>query len=90
MVKSASGKCHVSQVLGTIIAGLSLCGKEKLTSFFVSRSTGMESGSDSTGEVQGPTLQGENLRSGLNWLYMAMALLKTLFCEREFFSKVKT
>jgi hypothetical protein len=25
--------------------------------------------------------QGESPRSGLNWLYLAMALLKALFCE---------
>jgi hypothetical protein len=40
------------------------------------------SGADSTGEVQSPTLQSENPRSGLNWLCLAMTLLKTLFCER--------
>jgi hypothetical protein len=34
------------------------------------------SGGDCTGEV---TFQGENPRSGLNWLCLAMALLKTLF-----------
>jgi hypothetical protein len=28
------------------------------------------------------TLQGENPRSGLNWLCLAMTLLKALFCER--------
>jgi hypothetical protein len=36
----------------------------------------------SIGEVQSSTLQGENPRSGLNWLCQAMALLKALFCER--------
>jgi hypothetical protein len=40
------------------------------------------SGGDSTGEVQSPTLQDENLRSGLNWLCLAMTLLKALFCVR--------
>jgi hypothetical protein len=44
----------------------------------------MVSGGDSIGEVQGPTLQGENPRSGLNWLCLAIALLKALFCERTF------
>jgi hypothetical protein len=39
----------------------------------------MDSGGDSTSEVQGPTLQGENLRSDLNWLCLAMTLLKALF-----------
>jgi hypothetical protein len=50
----------------------------------------MVSGGDSTGEVQGPTLQGENPRSDLNWLCLAIVLLKTLFCERGLFSRVKT
>jgi hypothetical protein len=45
----------------------------------------MVRGGNSTGEVQGPTLQGENLRSGLNWLCLAMVLLKVLFCERGLF-----
>jgi hypothetical protein len=40
------------------------------------------SGGDCARGVQSPTLQGENLRSDLNWLCLAMALLKTLFCER--------
>jgi hypothetical protein len=33
----------------------------------------------STGEVQGLTFQGENPRSSLNWLCLAMVLLKALF-----------
>jgi hypothetical protein len=37
------------------------------------------SGGDCTGEVQSLIFQGENLRPGLNWLCLAMALLKTLF-----------
>jgi hypothetical protein len=39
-------------------------------------------GGDNTGEDQSPTLQGENSRSGLSWLCMAMSLLKALFSER--------
>jgi hypothetical protein len=50
----------------------------------------MVSGGDRTGEVQGPTLQGENPRSGLNWLCLAIVLLKALFCECRLFSRVKT
>jgi hypothetical protein len=38
-----------------------------------------ESGGGNTSEVQSLTSQDENPRSGLNWLCMAMALLKTLF-----------
>jgi hypothetical protein len=34
------------------------------------------------GEVQSPTLQGENPWYDLNLLCLAMALLKALFCER--------
>jgi hypothetical protein len=50
----------------------------------------MASGGDSTGEVQGPTLQGENPRSSLNWSCLAIALLRALFVERGPFSGVKT
>jgi hypothetical protein len=50
----------------------------------------MASGGDSTGEVQGLTLQGENPRSGLNWLCLVIALLRALFCEHGLFSGVKT
>jgi hypothetical protein len=42
-------------------------------------SSGMDSGGDSTGEARGPTLQGKNPRSGLNWLCLVIALLKALF-----------
>jgi hypothetical protein len=90
MVKSASGECHGCRVQDNCIGGLSLCGKEELASRFVTCSSDMVSGGDSTGEVQGPTLHGENLRSGLNWLCLAIALLKALFCERGLFSRVKT
>ena len=38
-----------------------------------------ESGGGSTCEVQSPSIQDENLRSGLNWLCLAMTLLKALF-----------
>uniref|UniRef100_A0A8R7TJU1 Uncharacterized protein n=1 Tax=Triticum urartu TaxID=4572 RepID=A0A8R7TJU1_TRIUA len=40
------------------------------------------SGGDCTGEVQSPTSQGENVRSSLNWLCLAMTLLKALFREQ--------
>ena len=42
----------------------------------------LASGGDITGEVQSLALQGENPRSGINWLCLAMTLLKALFCER--------
>jgi hypothetical protein len=38
-----------------------------------------ESGGGIIGEVQSLTFQGENPRSGLNWLCLAMTLLKALF-----------
>jgi hypothetical protein len=90
IVKLASGECHGCRVLENCIGGLSLCSKEELALLFVTRSSDMVSGADSTGEVQGPTLQGENSRSGLNWLCLAIALLKALFYECGLFSKVKT
>jgi hypothetical protein len=37
------------------------------------------SGGVNTGEVQSLTFQDENPRSSLNWLYLAMSLLKALF-----------
>ena len=37
------------------------------------------SGGNITGEVQSPTSQGENPSPDLNWLCLAMLLLKTLF-----------
>jgi hypothetical protein len=41
-------------------------------------------------KFDGSTLQGENPRSGrLNWLCLALALLKALFCQWGFFSRVK-
>jgi hypothetical protein len=52
-------------------------------------SSDMASGGDSIGEVQGPTLQGENPRSGLNWLCLAISLLKVLLCGRGLFSRMK-
>jgi hypothetical protein len=79
IVKSASRECHGCRVLETNNGGLSLCGIEELVSRFMTLSSNMDSGGNSTSKVQGPTLQGENLRSDLNWLCLAMILLKALF-----------
>jgi hypothetical protein len=49
----------------------------------VTWSSAIESGGDNTGKVQSLTFQGENPRSGLNWLCLAMSLLEALFCERK-------
>jgi hypothetical protein len=38
---------------------------------------------DNTGEVHSRSLQGENLRSDLNWLCLAVVLLNALLCERQ-------
>jgi hypothetical protein len=38
---------------------------------------------DSTGEVHSLNLQDENPRSDLNWLCLAVTLLKALLCEHE-------
>jgi hypothetical protein len=38
-----------------------------------------ESGGRSIGEVQSLAFQGENPRSGLNWLCLIMSLLKAFF-----------
>jgi hypothetical protein len=38
-------------------------------------------GGVNTGVIQGLHLQGENPRSSLSWLCLAMILLETLFCE---------
>jgi hypothetical protein len=43
------------------------------------------SGGSSVRAVQSPALQDENPRSDLNWLCMAIALLKATFCERELY-----
>jgi hypothetical protein len=37
------------------------------------------SGGDNTSEVQSLSFQGENPRSNINWLCLAIALLKALF-----------
>jgi hypothetical protein len=72
---------HISQDLRTSNGGSCLCEDEELAWWFMTCSSGMASGGDSTREVQGPTLQGENLMSGLNWLWLTIVLLKALFCE---------
>jgi hypothetical protein len=41
----------------------------------------MESGDANTGEVQSLNLDGEDLRSDLNWLCLSITLLKALFCK---------
>jgi hypothetical protein len=80
MVKSASGECHGSQALGTSNGGSSLCGNEEVALWFMTHTRGMESEDKSTWEIEGPALQNEDPMSGLNWLYVVMALLKALLC----------
>lgn len=82
MVKLVGGECPRSQDLRIINDDLSLCGDEELAWWYVTWSNDIVNGGDNTEEVQSLTFQSENSRSGLNWLCLAMALLKTLFCER--------
>ena len=39
------------------------------------------SGGENIRELQSPTFQGENIRSGLNWLCLALFLLKALLLK---------
>jgi hypothetical protein len=48
------------------------------------------SGGDCTGEVHSLIFLGENRRSGLNLLCLAMPLLKALFLRVKTFFRVKT
>ena len=75
----ASRECHGRRDLGASNGGLSLCGDEELARRFVTWSSGMYVGGDCTGEVLSLIFQGENSRSGLNWLCLAMVFVKTLF-----------
>ena len=74
-----SGECHESRDRRTRNGDLTLGGDEELAWSFRTRMQRNGSGGDSTAEVQSSSFQGENPRSGLNWLYLAMTLLKTLF-----------
>jgi hypothetical protein len=75
----ASGECHGARDLGTSDGGSSLCGEEELALLICDLEQRHVSGGDCTEEVQSLTFQGENPRSGLNWLCLAMAFLKVLF-----------
>jgi hypothetical protein len=85
MVKSVSKECHGSRDMRTGNGGSSLCVVAELAWWFMTRSSGIESRCNNTGEFQIPTLQDENPRSGLSWLCLAIALLKTLFFVSENF-----
>jgi hypothetical protein len=56
----------------------------KLAWWFVTQSNGIENGGDNIGEVQCPTLQDDNPKSGLNWLCLAMILFKAFFMSEDF------
>jgi hypothetical protein len=81
----ASGECHVGRDLGTIDGGSSLCGEEELVLLICDLEQRHVSGGDYTGEVQCPTFHGGNPRSGLNWLCLAIALLKAHCFESDDF-----
>jgi hypothetical protein len=76
---AAGGECHGGRHLGTNDGGSSLCGEEELALLIRDLEQRHASGGDCTGEVQSSTFQGENPRSGLSWLFLAIALLKALF-----------
>ena len=78
----AEGECHGRRDLRTSNGGLSLCDDEELARCFVTWSSGMYVGATAQEKSLSLIFQGENLRSGLNWLCLAMTLLKVLFCER--------
>jgi hypothetical protein len=61
------------------MGGSSLHDVEGLAWCFQLRKQWYESGGGNTGEVQSRTFQGENPRSSLNWLCVAMILLDALF-----------
>jgi hypothetical protein len=90
MVKSASGECHESRDLWTSHGGSSLCVFVELAWWFVIWSNSIVSEGNNTGEVRSLNFQGENPRSGLNYLCMEMTLLKALFLLARTFSRVKT
>jgi hypothetical protein len=56
-----------------------LDGEVELAWSFVTSNSDLFCGGDCTGEVQSSIFQGENPRSSLNWLCLAMFLLKALF-----------
>jgi hypothetical protein len=55
----------------------------ELACWFLTWSSSSGSRSDSTWEVHSLTLEGENPMSDLNWLFLAMTLLKALFSASE-------
>jgi hypothetical protein len=50
-----------------------------IDTFETYQAAALKVGGDNTRELQSLTFQGENARSGLNWFYLAMVLLKVLF-----------
>ena len=72
------GECHESRDIRTSDGGLKLCGDENwLGELGIAATT--VSGDDIKRDVHSLTLQGENPRSDLHWLCLAIALLKALF-----------
>jgi hypothetical protein len=72
------GECHESLDLRTSSGGSIFVAMRNLFGdswLIVAAST---SRGDSIGEVQSPTIEGETPRFGLNWLCLAMVLLKVL------------
>jgi hypothetical protein len=72
----------VKSVVENRNGGSSTGGYEELALSFVTWSSSNGKWGDNTREVQSLNLQGENPMSCLNWLCLAITLLKSLFCER--------
>jgi hypothetical protein len=71
--------CRLAMVVRVFVAMSNLLGDSWLIE------AALASVGGSTWEVQCPTLQGKNLRSSLNWLCLAIILLKGLFHNRGLF-----
>jgi hypothetical protein len=79
MVKSEAEN-NVEAKLRTNNGGSSLCSDKELGDLWLVAAASI-GGGDNTWEVQSPTLQDKNPRSGLNWFCLVMTLLNVLFCE---------
>jgi hypothetical protein len=80
------GKWHGSRDLWSNNGGSSLGGEEELAWCFMTWSSGMRVGAIAQEKFKALPFRGESPMSGLNWLCLAMSLLKALFWEWGFSS----
>jgi hypothetical protein len=73
------GEYHECWIGGLAVGGSSLCTIEGLVWRSGFRSTSLQVGATTQVKFRVFTFQVENPRSSLNWLYVAMSLLKALF-----------